>query len=274
MSDALLQARAWALGRSALYQGDCYRLMRELPAEDDVDVCMIDPPYCSGGMVRGDRVQRTATEKYVQNGTATRRPDFSGDTRDQRGFLAWATLWLSECHRVTKRGGLVMMFTDWRQLPIMSDALQAGGWVWRGIAPWDKTEGTRPQRGFFRAQCEYVLLGSKGGLGKEQNRVVKKCAPGLFRHARDRAARLHITGKPVALIEDLLQVMPPRSHMLVPFAGSGSEMVAGLRCGHRVTGFEDSAEYIAIARDRLDKTVGVAAAGDSLPLETGEAAAA
>ena len=30
------------------------------------------------------------------------------------------------------------MFCDWRQLPLASDAIQAGGFVWRGIIAWDK----------------------------------------------------------------------------------------------------------------------------------------
>jgi site-specific DNA-methyltransferase (adenine-specific) len=30
------------------------------------------------------------------------------------------------------------MFTDWRQLPLATDALQAGGFIWRGLIAWDK----------------------------------------------------------------------------------------------------------------------------------------
>lgn len=239
---------------SALYQADCLNVLHGWPAVD-VDAIVGDPPYCSGGMTRGDRVQRSASEKYVHKYSRLKRPEFSGDTRDQRGFFAWSTLWLSEAHRITKPGGLVMIFTDWRQLPIMSDALQAGGWVWRGIVPWDKTEGVRPQRGFFRAQCEYVLVGSKGSLGQEQARKVAVCAPGLFRHSRRAEARLHMTGKPIALMDDLLQILPPRAHVFDPFAGGGATLLAGLRRGFRVTGCELTREYAQLAAKRLDQFV-------------------
>lgn len=244
----------WRAGRSALYHADCLQVFRSW-SDPDVDAIVADPPYCSGGMTRGDRVQRSASEKYVHKNSRLKRPEFSGDTRDQRGFLAWSTLWLSEAHRITKPGGVVMIFTDWRQLPIVSDALQAGGWVWRGIVPWDKTEGVRPQRGWFRAQCEYVLVGSKGSLGQEQARAVRVCAPGIFRHSRRAEARLHMTGKPVALMDDLLQVLPPRAHVFDPFAGGGATLLAGLRRGFRVTGAEITREYAKLAALRLDESL-------------------
>jgi hypothetical protein len=55
-----------------------------------------------------------------------------------------------------------MCFTDWRQLPMLTDVLQAGGFVWRGVMPWDKTESSRaPHTGYFRHQCEYVVWGPR-----------------------------------------------------------------------------------------------------------------
>jgi len=50
----------------------------------------------------------------------------------------------------------LVAFSDWRQLPALCDAVQAGGWLWRGIAAWDKTEASRPRNGGFRAQCEFM----------------------------------------------------------------------------------------------------------------------
>ena len=37
-----------------MYLGDCLEV---LPALDQVDAIITDPPYSSGGMVRGDRLQ-------------------------------------------------------------------------------------------------------------------------------------------------------------------------------------------------------------------------
>lgn len=239
----------WSRGGSVLYRGDCYPLLRELPS-DQVDAVITDPPYCSGGMTRGDRSQATSA-KYVLTGTALARPEFSGDTRDQRSFLTWATLWLAECLRVTKPGGYLMVFSDWRQLPIMSDAIQAGGWVWRGIHVWDKTEGSRPQMGWFRSQCEYVLLASKGSMGKEQDRAVRVCAAGIWRGPRTAADRAHMTGKPVGLMNHLMSVLPTPAIVLDPFTGGGSTGVAALESGRDFIGVEYTAEYAAISAARF-----------------------
>lgn len=67
----------------------------------------------------------------------------------------------------------------------------------------------------------------------------------------------HPTVKPLALIEYFAKlILPPASvsprRLLVPFAGSGSEMIGALRAGwDEVTGIEREAEYIPIAEARV-----------------------
>jgi len=65
-------------------------------------------------------------------------PPMLGDGKGQRVFTAWAMLWLSECWRIAKLGAPLMMFTDWRQLPAMTDAMQGAGWFWLGIVVWNR----------------------------------------------------------------------------------------------------------------------------------------
>jgi hypothetical protein len=64
----------------------------------------------------------------------------------------------------------------------------------------------------------------------------------------------HPTVKPVDLMRYLARlIMPPSpGKLLVPFAGSGSEMIGALLAGWSdVTGIEREAEYVAIARARV-----------------------
>ena len=117
-----------------IHTGDCLRLMRDLPSHA-VAAVITDPPYSSGGAMRSDRMATTG-RKYTQGGTLTHRADFAGDNRDQMSYGYWSTLWLSECLRVTKPGGACLVFTDWRQLSVTINALQAGGWIWRGEKTW------------------------------------------------------------------------------------------------------------------------------------------
>jgi site-specific DNA-methyltransferase (adenine-specific) len=135
--------------------GDALHVLRDVP-DGSVDAFVTDPPYSSGGAFRGDRVKET-TAKYVSTNSGNREiPGFEGDVRDQRSFTLWTALWSSEAWRAGVDGCHLVAFSDWRQLPSLCDAVQAGGWLWRGIAAWDKTEASRPRNGGFRAQCEFI----------------------------------------------------------------------------------------------------------------------
>jgi site-specific DNA-methyltransferase (adenine-specific) len=242
----------WVCDQSIVYRGNALSILRALP-DASVDAVVTDPPYSSGGLHRSARSNVATSEKYSVHGTDKTYPEFFGDNRDQRGFGYWASLWLAECFRITKPGGCLLMFTDWRQLPLMTDAVQAGGWTWRGIVSWDKTEAAKPQKGWFRHQCEYVLTASQGAMGNEQERAVKVCAPGVFRKAVSSSDKFHQTGKPVELMQSLLQVVPPGGVVLDPFAGSGSTLLAAKNLGYRSIGVELSAEYCAVIRLRLSQ---------------------
>ena len=228
-----------------IYHGDCLELFPKVP-DLSIDMVLTDSPYSSGGLTSSARARPTG-EKYVVTGTKIMRPDFLGDNRDQRSFLIWCSLWMGQCYRKLKDGGLILCFTDWRQLPTISDAIQVAGFIWRGVFVWDKTEAARPDKGRFRHQCEYVVYGSKGSFRKSS----EACLPGVFRKAVNGKEKLHQAGKPVELIEELLKIAPPQALILDPFIGSGTTAIACLRTGRHFVGFELSEEYYRIARKRL-----------------------
>ena len=229
-----------------LHRGDMLRWLTEQP-DGAFDALITDPPYSSGGAFRGDRMGSTDS-KYTQTENQGRRPDFEGDNRDQRSFLIWMNLWLAEVKRVLKPGAPVVLFTDWRQLPTMTDAMQVGGLVWRGIAVWDKTEAARPQMDAFKAQCEYIIWGSNGPMVRSG---VVGCLPGVFRHSVKQIDKHHQTGKPTPLMRDVVRICPAGGVVLDPFAGSGTTGVAALLEGRRFVGCELSEAYHAIASARL-----------------------
>lgn len=220
--------------RATLIRGEALWTLRTLP-DDSVDAVITDPPYSSGGAFRGDRMS-APTIKYQQTGTAkSYGPEFSGDNRDQRSFLFWCSLWLSECLRVAKPGAAIGVFSDWRQLPTVCDAVQAGGWIWRGIAPWDKTPGVRPFLGRFRAQAEFLVWGSKGAMPA---RPEVGALPGVFRAVSKPSEKFHLCGKPVSVMREIVRIAPPGGVVLDPFAGSSSTGVAALLEGRSFLGIE------------------------------------
>ena len=73
-------------GGITIYHADAFDV---LPTLSGIGAVITDPPYSSGGAFRGDRMRQTSV-KYVQVGVAAYRPEFAGDNRDQRSFLACA----------------------------------------------------------------------------------------------------------------------------------------------------------------------------------------
>lgn len=222
-----------------------------------------DPPYSSGGLHATDR-KRDPKQKYEQTQVTqlgrTVRPTFSGDSRDQRSWTFWSILWLSECYRLLKDGAPVVCFIDWRQLPAMTDAFQAAGFIWRGISVWDKTEQCRPQKGRFSNQCEYMVWGSKGAMPRTRNAPV---LPGAFRYPIKQADKHHLTGKPTPLLREILRIVEPGETVLDCFMGSGTTCVAAGQLGLGFVGIEWDQEYYAIAEGRIANEVKIAQSGAS-----------
>ena len=98
ISEVLSGTARWCVQR-----GDSLLALRELP-DECVDMVLTDPPYSSGGQFRGDRARPTG-EKYVQGDTEHDPGDFEGDSRDQRSFTLWTSLWCAEAWRAARGGG-------------------------------------------------------------------------------------------------------------------------------------------------------------------------
>lgn len=232
-----------------LIHGDAHLVMREFAA-DSYDAVITDPPYASGGLLTPSR-KGDPIAKYQGSKVIKQYPTFANDTHDQRSHFIWSCDWMREALRITRPGGFLMCFSDWRQLPLTSDALQVAGWTWRGIVTWDKTEATRPQLGLHRNQAEYVLVATKGHRVTGAKSDVRACPPGVYRSYIKPGDKLHLTGKPVDLMEHLMAILAPASCILDPFAGSGTTLVAARARGHTATGIELSDAYYDIARARL-----------------------
>ena len=232
------------IGNATLYCADSLKLLPQL--EQNVDAVITDPPYASGGMYRADRIQPTGA-KYVQGGQARKWQDFAGDAKDQSAWISWCREWLQMLP--VKDGTYVMSFIDWRQLPALTDAFQHAGLIWRGVASWDKGAGSRaPHKGYLRHQCEYIVWGTAG-----------KCAvaehagpfPGLYSAKVLQSDKHHMTGKPTALMRDLVRIVPPGGVILDAFMGSGTTGVAAVLEGRKFIGIETDPEHFETACARI-----------------------
>lgn len=245
-----------------IYHGEACVVLSQLPAAT-FDVLMTDSPYSSGGMFRGDRA-RPADEKYTQpshSGSAFTKQSygvFDGDSKDQRSWMVWTAAWSWAARAAIKPGGYLFTFTDWRQLPSTTDAVQCGGWLWRGIIAWDKgQERGIPVRGFFRSNVEFIAWGTNGAM-EDRTDVVEFPGQVVTAPVRSDAdgPKVHPTQKPTALLRHLFSIVPTvRPYVLDPFMGSGSTLRAAKDLGCRAVGIEADERYCEIAAGRMGQEV-------------------
>ena len=235
-----------------LLKGNCLEVLEGLEA-DCADLVLIDPPYSSGGLFAGDRKQDTRT-KYTNNdfNGAARFPNFSGDNMDQRSFVQFMGIISAKLREITKDGGAIATFVDWRNLPAMTDAIQMGGWVWRGVIVWDKGI-SRNIPGRFRNDCEYIVWGTNGRKKVDWKAAKgKKAMPGIYHISGvDTKSKHHQTEKPVELLKALCQIAPRGGTVVDCFMGSGSTGVACIEEGRDFIGIELNDEYYETAVRRI-----------------------
>jgi site-specific DNA-methyltransferase (adenine-specific) len=229
-----------------IYLGDCRDILPSLPK---VDAVITDPPYSSGGQYRGDRA-RSTTEKYV-TAQYIDRSEFSGDNLDQRVFMMWSSWWLSDARAICRDGAVLCVFSDWRQIPAMTDAIQISGWVWRNIATWWKP-GCRMIKGRFSSSAEYIIYATNGAHGSDGEKTIQNVFsfPTLVGESKE-----HIAEKPIEVMRWILGVTPSGSIILDPFMGSGTTLRAAKDLGRRAIGIEIEEKYCEIAVKRLSQEV-------------------
>lgn len=113
--------------------------------------------------------------------------------------------------------------------------------------------------GRFSHQAEFILWGSKGGIGWDFERP---CANGVLRFPAPK--EFHQTEKPVELLTEMLELVVPEGLVLDPFMGSGTTGVACIRTGRRFLGIEKDPRYFEIAKRRIQEELASAPLFDSI----------
>lgn len=214
------------MGNYQIINGNCLYVLDQLPAES-FDALITDPPYSSGVTAAN-----VGNRKYFSSKNCS--PDISNDNMSQRAWTSWCAEWLSKSARLLKQGSPVLVFTDWRQLPSVTDAFQWANLIWRGIAVWDKIN-TRPQKGRFTNQCEYIVWCSKGPFDTGKT----TCLPGVYaKTGTCFQKRVHSMEKPLSVMRDLCKIVRDGGQILDPFAGSGTTVAAAVLEGYSAVGIE------------------------------------
>jgi site-specific DNA-methyltransferase (adenine-specific) len=221
--------------------------VRKLLSDEKIGCVATDPPYSSGSLHAGGRRQST-NSKYKQTESKRDYLEFSGDNKDQRSFISWCSLWIAMIREFCDPECYLFVFSDWRQVPAVTDAIQFGGWIWRGTNVWDKGEGARmAHQGYFRAQAEFIVWGTPAALTPKFE-AGEGSHPGVMLCTVD-SDKVHLTQKPAAVIEWLISIST--GLIYDPFAGSGTTIVAAEQTGRSCRAIEIEPRYCAVILERL-----------------------
>ena len=212
---------------ATVYEGDCLSVMAGLEAES-FDSVITDPPY---GVDFQSNHRRTIKKHDKIAG-------------DERAFI-W---FLKRAFELTKPGGALICFCDWKTQEEFRLAIRAAGYDIRSHLVWDRDwHGMGDLKAQFAPMHDVAWFATKGKFqfpGKRPRSVL--------RHRRPGSEAEHPTQKPDGLMRELCAaVTPPGGTVLDPFTGSGSTGRGAVLEGFNFIGVELSPAFAEIARRRI-----------------------
>ncbi len=249
---------------------DALEGMKDLPAQS-FDLAIADPPY-------GASTQATWKLEQGHNlagfGGAWKLASHSWDLFSGIEGMELTLTWLNELKRLVKPTGSLWIHSTYHNAGIMNVACQLLGLEIINEVVWFKRNAF-PNLAARRLTASHeTILWVHTGNGKRAYRFnyeEVKAAHFPEDSFKERGKQLrtvwdipnnktkaelefgsHPTQKPLRLTERLLLISGLRGgRLLVPFAGSGTELVAGLRYGMDAVGFETEKEYFELAKQRI-----------------------
>ena len=236
--------------KDCIYHADCMDMLRRLP-EKSVDLVIADPPY------------------YRMKGEF----DFVFQTVAE--YLAWCRAWVNECHRILKPTGAFYCWGSAQMIDKLSvEVLDSFDWIKRNLIVWNYRTG-RPAKAAYRIETEFLWFYSNprheintdairipydegGERDKRKNPKGKSCGnvwefPRIMPNYKE--ATGHPTQKPEKLAERMILASSKEGDLIViPFAGSGSEIVQCAKNGRYFIAAENNEVYVKnMILPRLEK---------------------
>lgn len=215
------------VGGCTLYRGDAIEVLRSLP-DGSLDCVLTDPPYCSGGVTEASRGRATHQGLRSEGIRSGRFEWFEGDVMTTPGLVWLIREMAVQAQRLLPPTGHLLVFADWRMVPMLAPAIESAGLRYRSHIIWDKGHfgcglGFRPRHEtilHFTSRAPAFHTADVGNL------IVCPRVP--------TGDREHAAQKPMKLLRDLIRVTVPVGGVVAdPFGGSGSLALAAKAEGRR-----------------------------------------
>lgn len=240
----------------ALYNGDCFNILPDLP-ENSVDMIFVDPPYflsnggitCHAGkMVSVNKGKWDISKGVEENYIFTQR-------------------WLRECQRILTPNGTIWVSGTSHIIYTVGSAMQSLGYKILNDIAWFKVNPP-PNLScrYFTHSTETIIWAAKNkysrhyfnySLMKKMNNNKQMLslwaikAPGPL----EKIYGKHPTQKPLELLNRIvLASTRPGDIVVDPFCGSSTTGIASFREGRQFIGIELEEEYLKISVKRLKDT--------------------
>lgn len=256
-----------------LQKKDVFSVLPTLP-KDFFDVCIVDPPYGASTTNKWSYEEKNKLQGF---GGDWRLTSEVWDLLSQNDSFRQTYEWLKELKRVIKTTGSIWIHSTYHNSGFVNVCCQLLGLeiinevVWYKRNSFPNLSGRR-----LTASHETILWVHKGGA-KHRNYIFNYEASKEYfvscdllkekgkqmrtvwdipnnKGKEEMLFGSHPTQKPIRIAERILTICGVKGgNLLVPFAGSGTEMVAGLQYGMNVYGYEVDENYYELAKKRLEQ---------------------
>jgi modification methylase len=230
-----------------IINGDCLRLLRELP-DGAVDLVVTSPPYNLKNST-GNGMKDPRGGKW-QGAALVHGYSHHDDNMPHDEYVAWQRECMTEMMRVLKDDGAIFYNHKWRVqgglLQDRSDIVE--GFPVRQIIIWRRKGGFNFNPGYFVPTYEVVYL-----IAKPKFKLAPKASGyGDVWEFTQEMKNGHPAPFPLELASRCI-TSTTAGTILDPFMGSGTTAVAAKRLGRNFIGFEISPEYCQNAEKRISE---------------------
>lgn len=231
--------------RGRLVLGDAVSCMRTMLA-GSIKAIVTSPPYniknSSGNGLKNGRGGKW------ENAALQTGYDGYDDCMPHEDYVAWQRACLSEMMRVLRDDGAIFYNHKWRvQNGLLQDRQEiVDGFPVRQIIIWHRAGGINFNPGYFLPNYEVIYL-----IAKSRFRLAPKAnAMGCIWRINQEHDNPHPAPFPVELARRCIEAVGA-GPILDPFIGSGTTAIAADALGFDWVGIDRSADYIAMAKDRI-----------------------